>query len=167
MLLKIRRNSTIIALLLVIIFSQFGCRSNIRRTERRLARSLYNRNTQTKPLEEKPVTWNNVVSAINTGLPIKTNAMPIRAYKQNHQISISIRIPLEQSNNSRQNSTPRYKFKSAYVNCQMINNDSAIIERNKLNNDGSTLISLQDQKKLVNFLREAALPECQKQISKS
>ncbi|MBF2006748.1 MAG: hypothetical protein IGS49_15080 [Chlorogloeopsis fritschii C42_A2020_084] len=174
--LKFGKISLIIALLTALLFAQFGCRSGVRytrrqlskntdilhQTEQRASRNLDTRTKERKQSRENSATWNTIVSAINAGLFIKTEAMKDRRSKQNNEVYVKIYIPVKQSDRvTQQYPRSSSQFKYAYVNCLKINNDLAIIQRNKLDNDGLTLLNSEDEKKLVNFIRNAALPRCQ------
>ncbi|WP_445634416.1 hypothetical protein NSTC745_06226 [Nostoc sp. DSM 114161] len=178
MFLKVGKNLAFIVLLIALVFAQFGCRPVVRhtrsqlskntdvlhQTERRLSRNLRATRKERKQLQENQATWNAVVNAINAGLLVKTEVMARRdiRYKQKNQVSVKISIPVNQSDSVTQESKPLYKLKYASIDCLNINDDSAIIQRNKLNNDDSTSLNPEDTKKLVDFIREASLSQCQK-----
>lgn len=176
MFVKLGKNSAFIVLLIALVFTQFGCRPVVRHTrsqlskntdvlhqaERRLSRNLRATRKERKQLQENQATWNAVVNAINAGLLINTEVMTRRDIrsKQKNEVSVKISIPVNQSDSVTQKSEPLYKLKYASINCLNINDDSAIIQRNKINDDSISL-NPQDTTKLVNFIREAAFPQCQ------
>jgi hypothetical protein len=178
MFLRIGKNSALIVLLIALVFTQFGCRPALRhtrkesskntdvlqQTEQRLSRNLYTTRKARNQLDENPATWNTLINAINAGIFIKTESMTYRdrGNKQNNEVYVKIYMPVNQSDSVTQDSKSSYKLKYAYVDCLNINNDSAIIQRNKLNNKDSTSLNPQDEKKLVNFIREAAFSQCKK-----
>ncbi|BAY77640.1 hypothetical protein NIES25_41070 [Nostoc linckia NIES-25] len=177
MFVKLGKNSALIALLIALVFTQFGCRPVVRhtrnqlskntdilhQTERRLSRNLRATRKERNQLQENQATWNAVVNAINDGLLIKTEVMTRRdiRFKQKNEVSVKISIPVNQSDSVTQQSKALYKLKYASIDCLNINDDSAIIQRNNINDD-STSLNPQDTTKLVNFLREASLSQCQK-----
>jgi hypothetical protein len=150
MLANLDKSSAPIILSITLTYTQFGCS--------RLA---------SNPAVRNPAVWSAVISAIAAGTAIRTEARQSdadeRAAKkdqQNNEVVVILPVPAELQNGTRES-----KLTLAYVDCRNINDDAAIIKRNNILNTDNNPFSVQEQSVLANFLRKAALPECQNKIN--
>ncbi|MEH2267452.1 MAG: PDZ domain-containing protein [Nostoc sp.] len=150
MLANLDKSSIFITLLMTLAYTQFGCSG------------LANNNAV-----RNPAVWSAVISAIAAGTAIRTEARQsdadIRTAKrdqQNNEVLVTFPLPIRLANG-----TIESKLILAYVDCRNTNDDAEILKRNNILNIDDKPFSSQEQSVLANFLRKAALPECQCKIN--
>ncbi len=151
MLSNLNKISVFAVLSIILVSTQFGCKS-----------------PAVKELAKNPAAWAAVVSAISAGTAVRAEvrqsdaaAQAAKNNQQSNEVLVTLSVPTQASDGTIIYSQPIL----AYVDCQDIRNDSAIIERNHISYDSQTPLTPENQRAVADIIRQAASPECEKKIN--